>query len=293
MICKLKARLNIHGVLNVESGYYVEEVEVEEPIPEPEGEKKEGDVRVPSSPIDFDGNERSSEEPAIKRRKRSTESVPARPAFASTEPELTNDSQMDVDKEKEPPKMRKVKKQQRKGDLPLSAGTASLDEATRNLQAERENAMIMEDKLVQDTENEKNNLESMIYELKDKIIDQYAEFASDDEKSRLNAKLEQIEVCLNHEIRTMNSTLTLNRTGCTRMARTPPRHSMSPRRRTSAQLPDPSSSATTTSSRRRSRKSARSGRRRLPPSRPRLSARSARLRPRRAMLLRQKKRTPR
>lgn len=34
----------------------------------------------------------------------------------------------------------------------------------------------------------------MIYELKDKIIDQYADFASDDEKSKLNAKLEQIEV---------------------------------------------------------------------------------------------------
>ncbi|OSS53266.1 hypothetical protein B5807_02575 [Epicoccum nigrum] len=143
MICKLKARLNIHGVLNVESGYFVEEVEVEEPIPEPEGEKKEGE--------------------------------------------------MDVDKEPEAPKMRKVKKQQRKGDLPLSAGTASLDDETKALQAERENAMIMEDKLVQDTENEKNNLESMIYELKDKIIDQYKDFASDDEKSRLNAKLEQIE----------------------------------------------------------------------------------------------------
>lgn len=102
---------------------------------------------------------------------------------------------MDVDKEPEAPKMRKVKKQQRKGDLPLSAGTASLDDETKSLQAERENAMIMEDKLVQDTENEKNNLESMIYELKDKIIDQYKDFASDDEKSRLNAKLEQIEVC--------------------------------------------------------------------------------------------------
>ncbi|KAL1599026.1 adenyl-nucleotide exchange factor sse1 [Nothophoma quercina] len=193
MICKLKARLNIHGVLNVESGYYVEEVEVEEPIPEPEGEKKEGDVRVPASPTDFDGNEQSSEEPAAKRRKQSTESVLARPASATIEHELTNGLQMEVDKEKEPPKMRKVKKQQRKGDLPLSAGTASLDEATRNIQAERENAMIMEDKLVQDTENEKNNLESMIYELKDKIIDQYAEFASDDEKSRLSARLEQIE----------------------------------------------------------------------------------------------------
>ena len=38
MICKLKARLNLHGILNVESGYYVEDVEVEEPVNE------EGDV---------------------------------------------------------------------------------------------------------------------------------------------------------------------------------------------------------------------------------------------------------
>jgi heat shock protein 4 len=43
MICKLKARLNLHGILNVESGYYVEDVEVEEPVPE-EGEQKDGDV---------------------------------------------------------------------------------------------------------------------------------------------------------------------------------------------------------------------------------------------------------
>lgn len=41
MMCKLKARLNLHGILNIESGYYVEDVEVEEPIPE---ESKEGEV---------------------------------------------------------------------------------------------------------------------------------------------------------------------------------------------------------------------------------------------------------
>lgn len=39
MICKLKARVNIHGVLNVESGYFVEDQEVEEEV----DEKKEGD----------------------------------------------------------------------------------------------------------------------------------------------------------------------------------------------------------------------------------------------------------
>jgi len=43
MICKLKARLNLHGILNLESGYYVEDMEVEEPVNE-DGEKKEGDV---------------------------------------------------------------------------------------------------------------------------------------------------------------------------------------------------------------------------------------------------------
>ncbi|OCK99903.1 heat shock protein Hsp88 [Cenococcum geophilum 1.58] len=150
MICKLKARLNLHGILNVESGYYVEEQEVEEPIPEPakEGEKKDGDA------MDVD----------LK----------------------------DTDKA-EKPKMRKVKKQSRKGDLPLSAGTASLDQATKDQMTERENQMIMEDKLVADTEHQKNELESFIYELKEKIHGVYSDFASEDEKSKLQAKLETIE----------------------------------------------------------------------------------------------------
>lgn len=49
MICKLKARLNLHGILNVESGYFVEDVEVEEPVAE-EGEKKD-DVSLIASLI--------------------------------------------------------------------------------------------------------------------------------------------------------------------------------------------------------------------------------------------------
>lgn len=52
MICKLKARMNLHGVLNVEQGYFVEDQEVEEPVPDAkenkevkEGEKKEGEKK--------------------------------------------------------------------------------------------------------------------------------------------------------------------------------------------------------------------------------------------------------
>jgi heat shock protein 4 len=144
MICKLKARLNLHGILNVEQGYYVEDVEVEEPIPEEkDGEKKEKDADA-----------------------------------------------METD---DKPKTRKVKKQVRKGDLPIVSGTSSLEDSAKSAAAEQESAMIMEDKLVADTEEKKNELETYIYEMRNKIDDQYSEFANEDEKTKLKAKLEASE----------------------------------------------------------------------------------------------------
>lgn len=142
MICKLKARVNIHGVLNVETGYYVEDQEVEEEVKEgAEGEEKSPDA------MDTDG----------------------------------------------PKKTRKVKKQVRKGDLPISAGTASLDDATKSSLSEKENAMVMEDKLVADTDEKKNELEAYIYDLRAKLDEQYAEFASEEEKSKIKENLEKAE----------------------------------------------------------------------------------------------------
>lgn len=212
MICKLKARLNLHGVLNVESGYYVEDVEVEEPVPEEkETEKKEGDV---SSNLAFNlsssthSKRRSSgEEEIVASAPRSKFRVLLKDVYTgckrtlSGHKSLTQSSgqAMETDPPNgtaEPkPKTRKIKKQVRKGELPLSSGTASLDQATKDSAAEKEAQMFMEDKLVADTEDKKNELESYIYELRDKIDGQYADFASDEEKTRLKEKLEQSEVC--------------------------------------------------------------------------------------------------
>ncbi|OTB13194.1 hypothetical protein K445DRAFT_320371 [Daldinia sp. EC12] len=155
MICKLKARVNIHGVLNVESGYYVEDQEVEEEIKDEK--KDEGDKKDPDA--------------------------------------------METDDKKgdEKPKTRKVKKQVRKGDLPIVAGTTSLDESTKNALTEKEAAMVMEDKLVADTEEKKNELETYIYDLRNKLDDQYADFASEEEKDKLRAKLTESEDWLYEE----------------------------------------------------------------------------------------------
>jgi heat shock protein 4 len=160
MICKLKARLNLHGILNVESGYYVEDVEVEEPVEE--GEKKDGDVSL------------------------------AEYMMKSTI--LTSIQAMDTDAAEGEKKTRKVKKQVRKGDLPISAGTSGLEEVTKTAWTEKENAMTMEDKLVADTDEKKNELESYIYELRDKVETTYAEFSSEEEKEKLRSKLTEAEV---------------------------------------------------------------------------------------------------
>lgn len=140
MICKLKARLNLHGVLNIEQGYYVEDQEIEEPIPEDK----------------------------------------------------------DAEADDKAPKTRKVKKQVRKGDLPISAGTASLSTELREQYFEQEGNMQSEDKLVAETEDKKNELEGDIYSLRNKVDEPYeqngyAEFASEEEKEKIKAKCESLE----------------------------------------------------------------------------------------------------
>ncbi|KAI9879829.1 MAG: adenyl-nucleotide exchange factor sse1 [Pleopsidium flavum] len=179
MICKLKARLNLHGILNVESGYYVEDVEVEEPIPEEkEAEKKDAEKK--------DAEKKDAE-------KKDAEKKDAEKKDAEKKDGDAMETDQPNGSAEAKPKTRKVKKQVRKGDLPLSAGTASLDQATKDAAAEKENSMFMEDKLVADTEDKKNELESYIYELRGKIDEQYSEFANDDEKAKLKERLEQSE----------------------------------------------------------------------------------------------------
>ena len=207
MICKLKARLNLHGVLNVESGYYVEDVEVEEPIPEEKdgekAEKKDGDVSSPplSCPPLMPANDACKKAPHTKLKNFAKGLFGSSKRASPSEQPLTDISNQAMDTDQangtaEPkPKTRKVKKQVRKGELPLSAGTASMDQGSKDAAAEKEGAMFMEDKLVADTEDKKNELESYIYELRSKIDDQYAEFASEEEKTKLKEKLDQSEVC--------------------------------------------------------------------------------------------------
>ncbi|KAJ4130027.1 adenyl-nucleotide exchange factor sse1 [Fusarium equiseti] len=219
MICKLKARVNIHGVLNVETGYYVEEEEVEEEIEDP-------DVSSPSPPMAPSFSVSSEDTATVSssssstgddsraypaKRQRLDDDIPNLSRFATVVAEdlepLIHEPQsltklfpkaMETDKDA-PKKTRKVKKQVRKGDLPISTGSASLDDATKAALLEKESSMVMEDKLVADTDEKKNELEAYIYDLRAKLDEQYSEFASDEEKETIKAKLEATEDWLYEE----------------------------------------------------------------------------------------------
>ena len=215
MICKLKARVNIHGVLNVETGYYVEEEEVEEEIEDPDVSLPAPSMASSFSVCSEDTATASSSSSSVgddsraypAKRQRVDDDKPnfSRSATAvaeNLEPSIYEprsltklfSKAMETDKDA-PKKTRKVKKQVRKGDLPISTGSASLDDSTKAALLEKESAMVMEDKLVADTDEKKNELEAYIYDLRAKLDEQYSEFASDEEKETIKAKLEATEVC--------------------------------------------------------------------------------------------------
>ncbi|KAG9497825.1 Heat shock protein hsp88 [Fusarium musae] len=220
MICKLKARVNIHGVLNVETGYYVEEEEVEEEVNEDPDVSLSEPYMAPNDFPPAQGQDSASsssasvgddsqEYPAKRPRLDDEEPDSSRSAFGVPEHleesiyesrSLTSVSQKAMETDKDAPKKtRKVKKQVRKGDLPISTGSASLDDSTKASLLEKEAAMVMEDKLVADTEEKKNELEAYIYDLRAKLDEQYSEFASEEEKQTIKAKLEATEDWLYEE----------------------------------------------------------------------------------------------
>ncbi|OLL25920.1 Heat shock protein hsp88 [Neolecta irregularis DAH-3] len=146
-IVKVKARINLHGIVAVESAAVYEEKEFEEEIPKA----------------------------AVNEEKRNED---------NNDPEV-----MDT----EVPETRIVKKLVKKADLPIVAQNGTLSEDLMNAFKEREGSMAIEDKLVAETEDRKNALEEYLYDIRGKLEDIYAPFASEEEKSVLGSLLDDTE----------------------------------------------------------------------------------------------------
>ncbi|CAG8522839.1 5513_t:CDS:2 [Paraglomus occultum] len=194
---KVKVKLNLHGILSVDGAYVVEEVikdEKEEAKPEQKTEKKSetkpetksenNSEAKPETPSDTT----NSQQPEQKTEPQAGET----PGGSTTEPKQDEPQPMDTDKPEEPVKPKK-KKLVKKNDLPVVSCTAGLDKKAISQYRELEGQMLASDKLVIDTETQKNALEEYVYDIRGKVESSYSSFVDPADKEKFINLLNETE----------------------------------------------------------------------------------------------------
>ncbi|CAG8441568.1 2745_t:CDS:2 [Diversispora eburnea] len=159
-IVKVKIRLNLHGVLSLENTHIVEEIIKEE--------KEEISESQQTQPMELVNDAKPDETP--------------KPQEAP-----------------KPPSPKKVKKLVKKADLPFVSFNGGLDKSTIASLRELEGQMISTDKLVADTETQRNALEEYVYDVRSKVETIYSEFVNPAEKGNFINLLNETETWLYDE----------------------------------------------------------------------------------------------
>ncbi|XP_052175135.1 heat shock 70 kDa protein 15-like [Diospyros lotus] len=180
---KVKACLNLHGIVSVESATLLEEEEFEVPVGKEQGkEATEMDTDKPPSaapPLaaENDVNMHDTKADATGAENGAPETV-------------DKPVEMETDAKVEAPK-KKVKKT----NVPVSeivyGGMAPADVKKA---AEKEFEMALQDRVMEETKDKKNAVEAYVYDMRNKLQDKYHEFVTDLEKREaFIAKLQEVE----------------------------------------------------------------------------------------------------
>ncbi|KAL6986880.1 hypothetical protein U1Q18_041462 [Sarracenia purpurea var. burkii] len=180
---KVKARLNLHGVVSIESATLLEEEEVEVPvIKEPAQESNKMDTDEASSDV---------VPPATAESDASMQDAKGEvPGASNGAPDSGDTSvQMETDNKAEAPK-KKVKKT----NIPVSehiyGGMAPADVQKA---LEKEFEMALQDRVMEETKDRKNAVEAYVYDMRNKIHDKYQDFVTNSEREELTSKLQEVE----------------------------------------------------------------------------------------------------
>ncbi|CAJ0831889.1 1117_t:CDS:2 [Entrophospora sp. SA101] len=172
---KVKVRLNIHGVLSVESAYLAEEVIREEKEEQPTPKKEESEAQ------------QSQQQPPQSPPSQPQDQSQPQPMDTDTKPEETTTPTPKTTPTK------KLKKVIKKDDLPIVAGHGGLDKSAIVQLKEYEGQMMATDKLVADTETQKNALEEYVYDMRSKVESIYSEFVNPSDKDKFIQSLNETE----------------------------------------------------------------------------------------------------
>ncbi|KAJ4959431.1 hypothetical protein NE237_026542 [Protea cynaroides] len=178
---KLKVRLNLHGIVSVESATLLEEEDVEVPVvkePAKEATKMETDQgaadAAPAGESDVNMQEGSTD-----------------PSGTESGASESGDKpvQMETDGKVEVPK-KKVKKINVPVTEYVYGGMPPVDVQKA---VEKEFEMALQDRVMEETKDKKNAVEAYVYDMRNKLNDKYQEFVTSSEKDELLAKLQEVE----------------------------------------------------------------------------------------------------
>ncbi|GER44161.1 heat shock protein 70 [Striga asiatica] len=177
---KVKVRLNLHGIVSIESAMLLEEEEVEVPVakePAKEATKMETDEASSAPP--------SSAETDVNMQDAKTDG-----AAENGVPESGDKSaQMETDVKVEAPK-KKVKKTNVPVSETIYGGMAAADVQKA---VEKEFEMALQDRVMEETKDKKNAVEAYVYDMRNKLHDKYHEFVTESDREQLIARLQEVE----------------------------------------------------------------------------------------------------
>ncbi|XP_076887908.1 heat shock 70 kDa protein 15-like [Bidens hawaiensis] len=169
---KVKARLNLHGIVSVESAQLIEEEEIDVPVTkEPSKETTKMDLdKPPTNETDVNMQDAPGAENGV----------------SDTG---DNVAQMETDAKVEAPK-KKVKK----SNIPVSELVyGSMPAAELQKAVEKEFEMALQDRVMEETKDKKNAVEAYVYDMRNKLHDKLHEFVKEAEREAFIAKLQETE----------------------------------------------------------------------------------------------------
>ncbi|CAL1530890.1 unnamed protein product [Lymnaea stagnalis] len=194
---KVKVRVNAHGIFTVVSASMYERLEgsddtdeVKDNMEVDEDNKKKdnstGDTVVngeQQSPTEMDQSS-SSETQNVDDNQESPEKATEGNNSEATDKKAAS---------------KKVKKTVKTIDLPIEANVPQLSKDQINNLMEKENQMVMQDRLEKERADSKNAVEEYVYEMREKLYSVYENYITDDDRSQFTVKLEDTENWLYEE----------------------------------------------------------------------------------------------
>ncbi|KAI7748651.1 hypothetical protein M8C21_012451, partial [Ambrosia artemisiifolia] len=170
---KVKARLNLHGIVSVESAQLIEEEEVEVPVSN-ESSNMDTD-KAPAEVASTNENDVNMQDASV------TENGALEKGDTPV--------QMETDAKVEAPK-KKVKK----ANVPVSELVyGAMLSADVQKAVEKEFEMALQDRIMEETKDKKNAVEAYVYDMRNKLHDKLYEFVADSEREGFITKLQETE----------------------------------------------------------------------------------------------------